>query len=200
MSAFLKNLPEKVLSDRCLSVWSPRHPPLHTVYTPVLIHTGKWGRGGRCTIEKVRWALVHYRDRKYQHDGLYLQSINSIDYQWRRHWGFGVFIDVWSLDHDRTWWICPGWWASEDSQVPGVWPPLYSKKNTSVGVHTLVKKKENVFIYKEIQNGAVAKSYMTNGLLIYGEIFAHFGSPSSYMTLQLLHSEFPQIWFSFLSV
>ncbi len=29
-------------------------------------------------------------------------------------------------------------------------------------------------IYKEIKNGAVAKSYMTNGLLIYGEIFAHF--------------------------
>jgi hypothetical protein len=27
--------------------------------------------------------------------------------------------------------------------------------------------------YKEIQNGALAKSYMTNGLLIYGEIFAH---------------------------
>jgi hypothetical protein len=27
---------------------------------------------------------------------------------------------------------------------------------------------------KEILNGAVAKSYMTNGLLIYGEIFAHF--------------------------
>jgi hypothetical protein len=37
-------------------------------------------------------------------------------------------------------------------------------------------KKENqfFFIYKEIQNGAVAKSYMTHGLLIYGEIFAHF--------------------------
>jgi hypothetical protein len=29
-------------------------------------------------------------------------------------------------------------------------------------------------IYKEIQGGAVAKSYMTNGLLIYEEIFAHF--------------------------
>ena len=29
-------------------------------------------------------------------------------------------------------------------------------------------------MYKEIQNGAVAKSYMTNGLLIYGELFAHF--------------------------
>jgi hypothetical protein len=31
------------------------------------------------------------------------------------------------------------------------------------------KKENEIFlIYKEIQNGAVAKSYMTNGLLIYG--------------------------------
>jgi hypothetical protein len=37
-------------------------------------------------------------------------------------------------------------------------------------------KKENKFflIYKEIQNRAVAKPYMTNGLLIYAEIVAHF--------------------------
>jgi hypothetical protein len=43
------------------------------------------------------------------------------------------------------------------------------------GRHT--DKKEIKFsscIYKEIQNGAVAKSYMTKGLLRYGEIFAHF--------------------------
>jgi hypothetical protein len=41
---------------------------------------------------------------------------------------------------------------------------------------TCTDKKENqVFlIFKEIQSGAVAKSYMTNGLLIYGEIFLHF--------------------------
>ncbi len=71
------------------------------------------------------------------------------------------------------------------------------------------KKENQIFlIYKEIQNGAVAKSNMTNGFLIYGEIFSAFprilGSPSSYMTLQLLHSEFPygtrKILFSFLSV
>jgi hypothetical protein len=31
-----------------------------------------------------------------------------------------------------------------------------------------------ILIYREIQSGAVAKPYMTNGLLIYGEIFAHF--------------------------
>ncbi len=36
------------------------------------------------------------------------------------------------------------------------------------------KKNQIFLIYKEIQNGAVAKSYMTNGLLIYREIFAHF--------------------------
>ncbi len=65
----------------------------------------------------------------------------------------------------------------------------------------LIKK---YHIYKEIQNGAVAKSCMTNGLLIYGEIFSHFLdsilgslSSSSYMTLQLLHSEFPFIWGKF---
>jgi hypothetical protein len=43
------------------------------------------------------------------------------------------------------------------------------------GQDTLIKKKIKFFlIYKEIQDGAVAKSYITNGLLIYGEIFAHF--------------------------
>jgi hypothetical protein len=37
------------------------------------------------------------------------------------------------------------------------------------------KKENQIFLtYKEIQNGAVAKSYMTNDLLIYGEIFKHF--------------------------
>jgi hypothetical protein len=37
------------------------------------------------------------------------------------------------------------------------------------------KKENKIFlIYKEIQNGAVAKSYMANGLLINGDIFAHF--------------------------
>jgi hypothetical protein len=37
-------------------------------------------------------------------------------------------------------------------------------------------KKENLIflIYREIQSGAVAKLYMTNGLLISGEIFSHF--------------------------
>ena len=36
------------------------------------------------------------------------------------------------------------------------------------------KKGNQIFlIYKEIQSGADAKSYMTNGLLIYGEIFAN---------------------------
>jgi hypothetical protein len=40
--------------------------------------------------------------------------------------------------------------------------------------HTDKKENQIFLIYQEIQNGAVAKSYMTNGLRIYGEIFAHF--------------------------
>ncbi len=39
---------------------------------------------------------------------------------------------------------------------------------------TLKKKKKIVRIKKEIQNGPVANSYMTNVLLIYGEIFVRF--------------------------
>ncbi len=75
-------------------------------------------------------------------------------------------------------------------------------------IYTLERtdKKENqiVVIYNEIQNGSIAKSHMTNGLLIHilGTIYAfpHIRSPSSYMTLQMLQSEFPNIWgkFSFL--
>ncbi len=39
----------------------------------------------------------------------------------------------------------------------------------------LIKNKIKFSSYiKEIQSGAFANSYMTNGLLIYGEIFAHF--------------------------
>jgi hypothetical protein len=55
------------------------------------------------------------------------------------------------------------------------------KANMKVGLNGTAsrdytdKKENQIFlIYKEIQNGVVAKSYMTKGLLIYGEIFAHF--------------------------
>jgi hypothetical protein len=41
-------------------------------------------------------------------------------------------------------------------------------------VYTDKKENQIFLIFKEIQNGAVAKSYMTNSPLIYGEIFAHF--------------------------
>jgi hypothetical protein len=40
-------------------------------------------------------------------------------------------------------------------------------------MHTDKKENQVFLIYKKIQSGAVAKSYMTNGLLIYVEIFLH---------------------------
>ncbi len=72
-------------------------------------------------------------------------------------------------------------------------------------LRTFTDKKENqiFLIYKEIRNGAVAKSYMSNCLLIYDyskylRISSYIlGSSSSYMTLQLLLSEFHYIWGKF---
>jgi hypothetical protein len=99
---FFKNCPIKVLGGRCFLSEAPRTPPssplVHTgrIYAQFPIHTGK---GEMWTNEKVRGALVHTRGRKYQHDWLYLQSINSIKHQWRRHLGFGVFTDFWSMGY-----------------------------------------------------------------------------------------------------
>ncbi len=71
------------------------------------------------------------------------------------------------------------------------------------------KKESKIFlIYKEIQSGAVAKSYMRKGFLIYEEMrkyFPIYGEAVSYIWLcncSILN--FPiymrKIWFSFLSV
>jgi hypothetical protein len=46
--------------------------------------------------------------------------------------------------------------------------------HSSVCLYTDKKESKIFLIYKEIQNGALGKSYMTNGFLIYGEILAHF--------------------------
>ncbi len=73
--------------------------------------------------------------------------------------------------------------------------------NPFVCMYTDKKENQIFLMYKEIQSGAVAKSYMTNGLLMGIRniwAFPHIlGSSSSYMTLQLLHSEFPSIWGKF---
>ncbi len=51
----------------------------------------------------------------------------------------------------------------------------FGKKTVEKQISYTDQKENQIFlIYKEIQTGAVAKSYKTNGLLIYGEIFAHF--------------------------
>ncbi len=55
---------------------------IHTVqykFMPLYLFTHEKGRRGE--DNQVRRALVHKRGRKYQHDRLYLQSINSIKHQ-----------------------------------------------------------------------------------------------------------------------
>ncbi len=77
------------------------------------------------------------------------------------------------------------------------------------GSYTDKEENQIFLIYKEIKGGAVAKSYMTNGLLIYGEIFAHFLIYLEALPhIWLCNSPAPlwislymrKIWFSFLSV
>ncbi len=81
-------------------------------------------------------------------------------------------------------------------QVTGSWElfPITRESGISGTCCTDTKENQIFLIYQEIQNGAVAKLYMTNGLLIYICAFPHIlDSPSSYMTLRLLHSEMPYI-------
>ncbi len=52
-------------------------------------------------------------------------------------------------------------------------PLIWILKKLPVHSHNDEKENQIFLIYKEIKSGAVAK-YMTNGLLIYGKIFASF--------------------------
>ena len=64
-------------------------------------------------------------------------------------------------------------------------------------LYTDKKANQNFTIFKEIQSGAVAKSYMRKGFPIYeemGKYFLIYKEVILYMSLQLLHSEFPYIW------
>ncbi len=58
----------------------PPPPVAHCMNTDpcTYSHRERGGEGDSWTSEKVRGALVHKRGRKYKHDWLYLQSINSI--------------------------------------------------------------------------------------------------------------------------
>jgi hypothetical protein len=63
--------------------------------------------------------------------------------------------------------------------------------------YTDIKENQIFLIHKEIQSGAVANSYMRTGFLIYEEMRKYFPiyeeAVKSWMTLQLLQSEFPYI-------
>ncbi len=51
---------------------------------------------------------------------------------------------------------------------------LYRPRRRYIALYTDNKENQFFLIYEEYQNGAVAQSYMTNSLLIHGEIFSHF--------------------------
>jgi hypothetical protein len=75
-----KNLPVKGLCVRCLSIWGHITYTLYTVRVfSILIHTRKWERGGGRVEPDRRLEGQQFTKLglKYQHEWLYLQSINS---------------------------------------------------------------------------------------------------------------------------
>ncbi len=82
------------LSEASSASMTPYSPPLThciRVYS-ILIHTGT-GKGGGVgeltrSRKKVRGAIVHKAGRKYQHDGLYLQSIKVYRHKYSTETGF----------------------------------------------------------------------------------------------------------------
>jgi hypothetical protein len=75
-----------------------------------------------------------------------------------------------AVDKNNSYSLKPGFPDGGGGGSRSSLPLLYALNNGYTD-----KKENRIFLlYKEILNGAVAKSYMTYGLLIYGEIFAHF--------------------------
>ncbi len=69
------------LSEAPSLLWPHTPPSPYTLYTCVQ-YSYTHMEGGELTREKARGtAIVHGAGRKFQHDFLYLQSINSIKYQ-----------------------------------------------------------------------------------------------------------------------
>jgi hypothetical protein len=65
-------------------------------------------------------------------------------------------------------------WIGEQYFISKPLSFFYKRQQPTCSLYTDKKENKTFLIKKENQNGAVAKSYMTSGLLIYGEIFAHF--------------------------
>ena len=87
---YLKNWLVKGLCGRCVSLWGPllsydpilRTPPPYTLYTCIQhIYSPREGVGRANQEKRLEGTTVHKTRRKYQHDWLYLQSVNSIKHQ-----------------------------------------------------------------------------------------------------------------------
>jgi hypothetical protein len=84
------------------------------------------------------------------------------------------FFSAWeNTNHIFSFYICKNIYFSHNSSVSS--RPLV--QGSGPAAYTDKKDNKIFLIYKEIKKVALANSYVTNGLLIYGEIFAHFPIP-----------------------
>jgi hypothetical protein len=115
---------------------------------------------------------------------------------------------IWNLQRGRGGYSAELSWREESRQRSSFFKlEKYELFSIFRLFYTDKKEKKIFLIYKEIQMGSVAKSYMRRGFLIYEENLLFFRKyldiyeedvTHTYMTLQLLHSEFPYIWGKFL--
>jgi hypothetical protein len=77
---------------------------------------------------------------------------------------FGLVVAKTGSIKFGLWTVVRNFWTIGPCPVRFFPPPDFS----SPVPHTDKKENQSFLIYKEIQKGSVAKSYMTNGLLIYG--------------------------------
>ncbi len=114
------------------------------------------------------------------------------------HWNFELMKDRSTERTKNTFWHCCKHEFIHTSYTLQASPPPH---------HTYKKENQIFLIYKEIQSRAAATSYLIYvEMRKYFSIYEDWGVRQSYMTLQLLNSEYPyslymrKIFFSFLSV
>jgi hypothetical protein len=111
-----KNWPVKRLSGWCLSVWGPEPhaPPPYTLYTCIKVYLFTKGKGEVGRVEPERrldGQQFTKLGRKYKHDWLYLQSINSAIHLPHSSPFTGKFFGWWHIGllsysllvHSRKW-------------------------------------------------------------------------------------------------
>ncbi len=125
-----------------------------------------------------------------------LSSLSDFDFEFSVIDETGIRRLPISVSRPLNFFLNQYWWYGEPStpRIGESGSCRLPRCDESGSRHTDKKENQIFLIYNRIQKGSVASSYMVK----YLPISSYFRSPSSYMTLQLILSEFPWGNFRFL--